>query len=145
MRKLSKRQWRTLRKNYDLDTVWQIQQNIIEIINKYSKDHNLKGFWKTYFTSEIKNAFVTFYDLMPKKSDYHQMFLDNALRVFRKYNILPYDNVMSFKYNILSKFGNAWTIKRKEYLRYCDANNLTPREYQVWRNSLELTDRGGFL
>jgi hypothetical protein len=107
MRKLSKTQWRTLRRNYDLDTVWQIQQNIIEIINKYSNDHNLKGFWKTYFIREIKSAFVTFYDLMPRKSDYHQMFLNNALRVFTKYNIVPYDNVMSLKYNILSKFGRV--------------------------------------
>lgn len=145
MRKLSRNQKQTLWRNYDLETVWQIQENIIEIINKYSKDHNLKGFWKTYFIREVKNAFVDFYHYMPRKSDYSQMFLNDALRILKKYNIVPYDNVMSFKYNILSKFGNAWAEKRKLYLRWCRANDLTPREYQAWRNSLELDDRGGFF
>ena len=107
MRKLSRTQWQLLRMNYDLDTVWQIQQNIIEIINKYSKDHNLKGFWKTYFTRQIKSAFVDFYHYMPRKSDYDPMFLDHSSRIFKKYNIVPYDNVMSLKYNILSKFGRV--------------------------------------
>ena len=108
MRKLTRKQWQTLRMNYDSNTVWQIEQNIIEIVNKYSKDHNLKGFWKTMFIREIKYAFVNFYDLMPRKSNNFQLILNNALRILRKYNIVPYDNVMSCKYNILSKFGNAY-------------------------------------
>jgi len=147
VKKLTRKQWQTLRMNYDYNTVWQIEQNIIEIVNKYSKDHNLKGLWKTMFIRETKNAFVTFYDLMPKKSDYdlHQMFLNNALRVLRKYNIVPYDNVMSFKYNILSKFGNAWKEKRKEYLRFCTENNVQPRKYENWRNTLEMSGSRTFL
>lgn len=145
MRKLSRNQRQTLRRYYDLETVWQIEKNIVELINKYSKDNNLKGFWKKMFISDIKYAFVDFYYYMPRKSDYNQMFLNNALRILKKYNIVPYDNVMSFKYNILSKFGNAWTEKRKTYLRWCFANDTTPREYQAWKESLELSGRGGFL
>lgn len=145
MRKLTRKQWQTLRMNYDSNTVWQIEQNIIEIVNKYSNDHNLKGFWKTIFTREIKSAFVTFYDLMPRKSQTFQMFINNALRVLRKYNIVPYDNVMSFKYNILSKFGNAWKEKRKEYLRFCTENNVEPRKYENWRNTLEMSGSRTFV
>tara|TARA_R100000773_G_C4181983_1_gene91308 strand:+ start:311 stop:748 length:438 start_codon:yes stop_codon:yes gene_type:complete len=145
MRKLSRNQRQTLRRYYDLETVWQIEENIVELINKYSKDNNLKGIWKKMFINDIKYAFVDFYYYMPRKSDDNQMFLNNALRILKKYNIVPYDNVMSLKYNILSKFGNAWTEKRETYLRWCRANDLTPREYQAWRNSLELDDRGGFF
>jgi len=145
MRKLTRKQWQELRVNYDSDTVWQIQQNIIDIINKYSKEHNLKGFHKKMFIFEIKSAFVSFYNLMPRDFYYQSMFINLNKEIFAKYNIKPYDNVMSLKYNILSKFGNAWKEKRKQYLRFCTENNVEPRKYENWKHTLYMSGSRNFI
>jgi|TARA_E500000178_G_C16476061_1_gene510932 hypothetical protein len=136
MRKLKKYQFQSLRQVYDFDTVMKINDNIINLINSYTKQHNLKGWKKKYFITEIKSAFFFFYKY--KENDKY------TSRIFQKYNILPYDNVMSFSYNIFSKFGSAYIEKRKQYLRWCDANDTAPREYKYWKQTID-TKKGNYF
>ncbi len=137
MKKLSKYQIIGLRQVYDFDTVMKINNNIINLINSYTKKHNLKGCEKKYFIKEIKSAFFFFYKY--KENDKY------TSRIFQKYNILPYDNVMSFTHNIFSKFGSAYIEKRKQYLRWCNANQITPREYNYWKHTIDLNEGYGFM
>ena len=137
MRKLSRDQFKSLRRVYDFDTVIKINNNIINLINTYTKKHNLKGFWKKYFVIQIKTAFVEFY--LSREINFYNS------DIFQKYNILPYDNVMSFTHNIFSKFGSAYIEKRKQYLRWCDANQIVPREYKYWKQTIDSNEGYGFM
>tara|TARA_X000000950_G_C13364030_1_gene437600 strand:+ start:67 stop:480 length:414 start_codon:yes stop_codon:yes gene_type:complete len=137
MKKLSKYQIIGLRQVYDFDTVMKINNNIINLINSYTKKHNLKGWEKKCFIKEIKCAFFLFYKW--KENDKY------TSRIFQKYNILPYDNVMSFSYNIFTKFGSAYIEKRKQYLRWCDANDIAPREYKYWKQTIDAKKGSYFM
>jgi hypothetical protein len=129
MRKLLKYQWQSLRRVYDFDTVLKIEKNIINLINTYTKNRDLTRFEKKYFIIEIKSAFVEYY--LNREINFYNS------DIFQKYNILPYDNPMSFTHNIFSKFGSAYIEKRKNYLRWCDANQIAPREYKYWKQAID--------
>ena len=59
MKKLSKYQIIGLRQVYDFDTVMKINNNIINLINSYTKKHNLKGWKKKFFIKEINGKKMT--------------------------------------------------------------------------------------
>ena len=137
MKKLSKYHIQSLRQVYDFDTVMKINNNIINLINEYTKKHNLKGWEKKSFIRQIKSAFFYFYKY--KENDRY------TSGIFKNYNIFPYENVMSFTHNILSKYGSAYIEKRKQYLRWCDANQISPRKYKYWKQTIDSIGGSAFM
>ena len=136
-KKLYKYQIKNLRRVYDFDTVLKIEKNIVNLIDSYTKNRDLTRFEKKYFIIQIKSAFVEYY------SNREINFYNSD--IFQKYNILPYDNPMSFTHNILSKFGSAYIEKRKNYLRWCKANQIEPREYKYWKLAIDASEDFSFM
>ena len=137
MRKFNKFYWQSLRQVYDFDTAIKIENNMINVINEYTKKHNLKGWEKKSFIRQIKSAFFYFYKY--KENDRY------TSGIFKNYNIFPYENIMSFTHNILTKYGSAYIEKRKQYLRWCDANQISPRKYKYWKQTIDSIGGSAFM